>query len=76
MLRLMVPTSISSKTLSSACPRLAKGQGNLRANYQTEMLAGKNISVLRPAEGLDFNHIALSDMTLKADSFYFCDSKR
>ena len=44
-------------------------------NYQTEMLAGKNISVLRPAEGLDFNHIALLDMTLKADSFYFCDSK-
>lgn len=44
-------------------------------NYQAEMLAGKDISVLRPAEGVDLNHIALSDMTLKANSFYFCDSK-
>ena len=25
--------------------------------------------------GMDFNHLALSDMTMKADSFYFCDSK-
>ena len=29
----------------------------------------------RPVDGLDFNHLALSDMSLKADSFYFCDSK-
>lgn len=26
-------------------------------------------------DGMDFNHLALSDMTLKADSFYYCDSK-
>lgn len=44
-------------------------------NYRTEMQVGKDISVLRPAEGMDFNHIVLSDMTLRADSFYFCDSK-
>ena len=29
----------------------------------------------RPTPGIDFNHLALSDMALKADSFYFCDSK-
>ena len=29
----------------------------------------------RPVSGMDFNHLALSEMTLKADSFYFCDSK-
>lgn len=29
----------------------------------------------RPVSGLDFNHIALSEMTMQADSFYYCDSK-
>ncbi len=29
----------------------------------------------RPVQGLDFNHLAFSDMALKADSFYYCDSK-
>ena len=29
----------------------------------------------KPVSGIDFNHLAFSDMTLKADSFYFCDSK-
>ncbi len=28
-----------------------------------------------PVSGIDFNHLALADMALKADSFYFCDSK-
>ena len=44
-------------------------------NYQAELLAGRRPSVLKPTQGLDFNHIALTDMSLKADSFYFCDSK-
>lgn len=26
-------------------------------------------------EGLDFNHLALEELTLKADSFYYCDSR-
>ncbi len=29
----------------------------------------------RPVSGMDFNHLALANMALKADSFYFCDSK-
>ena len=29
----------------------------------------------RPVAGMDFNHLALANMALKADSFYFCDSK-
>ncbi len=29
----------------------------------------------RPVAGMDFNHLALANMMLKADSFYFCDSK-
>lgn len=29
----------------------------------------------RPVMGMDFNHLALGGMTLKADSFYYCDSK-
>ena len=29
----------------------------------------------RPVPGMDFNHLALTNMALKADSFYFCDSK-
>ena len=29
----------------------------------------------RPTTGMDFNHIALDQMALRADSFYFCDSK-
>ena len=29
----------------------------------------------RPVSGMDFNHLALTEMALKADSFYFCDSK-
>ena len=40
-----------------------KGKVNYDQNY------------IRPVSGMDFNHIALSAMTLKADSFYYCDSK-
>lgn len=29
----------------------------------------------KPVSGIDFNHLALSGMNLKADSFYYCDSK-
>ena len=29
----------------------------------------------RPVPGMDFNHLSLANMALKADSFYFCDSK-
>jgi len=49
--------------------------------YQVEHLDWKNCRVnydqnfVRPVSGLDFNHLAFTDMALKADSFYFCDSK-
>ncbi len=29
----------------------------------------------RPVSGLDFNHVALSGITMRVDSFYYCDSK-
>lgn len=29
----------------------------------------------RPISGMDFNHLTMTDLALKADSFYFCDSK-
>lgn len=29
----------------------------------------------KPVSGLDFNHLALTDVSLKADSLYYCDSK-
>ena len=29
----------------------------------------------RPVTGVDFNHLVLRNMALRADSFYFCDSK-
>lgn len=29
----------------------------------------------RPAEGIDYNHLALNDLILKADSFSYCDSR-
>ena len=49
--------------------------------YQIRHLDWKNGRVnydqnyVRPVSGMDFNHLAFSDMALKADSFYFCDSK-
>ena len=49
--------------------------------YQIGHLDWKNGKVnydqnyIRPVSGMDFNHIALSALTLKADSFYYCDSK-
>lgn len=30
---------------------------------------------VKKTKGLDFNHLALSELNLKADSFYYCDSK-
>ncbi len=43
-------------------------------NYQAVLLAGKSIATAVPSPGMDFDHIALRDMTLSADSFYFCNS--
>ena len=49
--------------------------------YQVGTLDWKNGRVKydnnfeRPVVGVDFNHLALSEMALKADSFYYCDSK-
>lgn len=49
--------------------------------YQVKHLDWKNGRVNydqnfeRPVSGLDFNHLAFHDMALKADSFYFCDSR-
>lgn len=49
--------------------------------YQIQHLDWKNGRVNydqnfeRPVPGMDFNHLAFSDMELKADSFYFCDSR-
>ena len=49
--------------------------------YQVETLDWKNGRVKydnnfeRPVAGMDFNHLALREMALKADSFYYCDSK-
>ena len=40
---------------------------NGRVNYDQNFV--------RPVSGMDFNHLALANMALKADSFYFCDSK-
>lgn len=47
-------------------------------NYASELASGKSLyvaSLMQREAGMDFNHIALSNMALKADSFYFCDSK-
>ncbi len=30
---------------------------------------------VKKTKGLDFNHLALSQLSLQADSFYYCDSK-
>ena len=49
--------------------------------YQVGTLDWKNGRVKydnnfeRPVVGVDFNHLALREMALKADSFYYCDSK-
>ena len=49
--------------------------------YQVGSLEWKNGKVNydqnyeRPVSGLDFNHLSFSDLALKADSFFFCDSK-
>ena len=49
--------------------------------YQIQHLDWKNGRVNydqnfeRPVPGMDFNHLAFSDMAVKADSFYFCDSR-
>ena len=49
--------------------------------YQVGTLDWKNGRVKydnnfeRPVAGIDFNHLALREMALKADSFYYCDSK-
>ena len=40
-----------------------KGRVNYDQNFET------------PVSGIDFNHLALADVALKADSFYYCDSK-
>lgn len=49
--------------------------------YQVGSLEWKNGKVNydqnyeRPVPGMDFNHLAFSDLALRADSFFFCDSK-
>ena len=45
-----------------------------RLDWQGGHLAYDN-NFERPATGMDFNHLALDGMTLKADSFYYCDSR-
>ena len=46
-----------------------------RLEWQKGRVAYDNHFERPVLSGMDFNHLALSDMTLKADSFYFCDSK-
>ncbi len=49
--------------------------------YQIGKLTWKNGSVNydnhfeHPVAGMDFNHLALSGLSMQADSFYYCDSK-
>ena len=43
-------------------------------DWQTGALA-MDQNFVKKTKGLDFNHLALSELNLKADSFYYCDSK-
>ena len=45
-----------------------------RLDWQKGRLAYDN-NFEKPAAGLDYSHLALSDLSLRADSFYYCDSK-
>ena len=45
-----------------------------KLNWQNGRVSYDN-NFERPVSGMDFNHLALSDLALKADSFYYCDSK-